>query len=111
MAEKESLSRVVEKLKNVLGDNLLTVVVFGSRVRGDFHGESDFDVLVILKRRDYNALGVIIDLFYDEEERTGITYSVVVKDSETFDREKNYGTGFYRSILEEGKVLYGKIAA
>ncbi|MDI1472811.1 MAG: hypothetical protein QMD43_00605 [Thermodesulfovibrio sp.] len=34
--EKESLLKITEKLKSAFSERLKTVVVFGSRVRGDF---------------------------------------------------------------------------
>lgn len=47
--EKESLIRVTSELKKTLKERLKAVIAFGSRVRGDFHGESDFDVLVVVE--------------------------------------------------------------
>jgi len=38
---------VVPALRNALGDRLRSVVLFGSRARGDHHAESDWDLLVI----------------------------------------------------------------
>ncbi|ODA43762.1 hypothetical protein THER_1517 [Thermodesulfovibrio sp. N1] len=48
--EKEAIKRATERLKGALGENLLAVIAFGSRVRGDFNGESGFDVLIIVKK-------------------------------------------------------------
>ena len=39
--------RVVEAAKNVLGDNLSSIYLFGSYARGDFDAESDVDFLVV----------------------------------------------------------------
>lgn len=107
--EERSLIEITEKLKNLLKDNLIAVIAFGSRVRGDFYGESDFDVLVIVEHRDYEIIKKIIALFYEEEERTNIQYSVIVKDKEAFEKERFFNTGFYRNILDEGRIFYGKI--
>lgn len=41
--------RVVEGLRGGLGSRLVSVVLFGSRARGDHHPESDWDLLVIVK--------------------------------------------------------------
>lgn len=109
--EEDSLKIVTERLKSLLKENLVAVIAFGSRVRGDFYGESDFDVLVIVEHRDYEIIKKVVDLFYEEEERTDIQYSVIVKDKETFEKERFYNTGFYQNILDEGRVFYGKIAS
>lgn len=107
--EEKSLSIVLKKLKKLFGKNLILLVAFGSRVRGDFHGESDFDVLVVVKKKNYDILRKMIDVFYEEEEKTGIAYSVIIRDEETFEKEKKFKTGFYFNILYEGRVIYGKI--
>jgi len=41
------LAPIVESLRNGLGDNLLALVLFGSRARGDARPDSDWDLLLI----------------------------------------------------------------
>ena len=41
------LNRVVSKLREGLGDDLVAVVLFGSRARGEAREGSDWDVLII----------------------------------------------------------------
>lgn len=44
---QQELAPVVEALKLALGDDLVVLVLFGSRARGDATPESDWDVLLI----------------------------------------------------------------
>ena len=46
----EILREVKEKLKEVLGDNLVEVILFGSYARGEARGGSDVDVLAVVRR-------------------------------------------------------------
>jgi predicted nucleotidyltransferase len=41
------LAPVLETLRNGLGDDLVAVVLFGSRARGEAGPESDWDLLLI----------------------------------------------------------------
>jgi predicted nucleotidyltransferase len=106
--EKDAIKRATEKLKEVLGDNLIAVAAFGSRVRGDFDGDSDFDILIVVKKRTSDVIDEAIDVFSDEEDRTGISFSVVVKGIDSFEKERAYNTTFYRNIKREGVVFYGQ---
>lgn len=52
---KEKDRRVVERFKNLMrerGVPLHSVVLFGSRARGDDNEDSDYDVLVVVERID-----------------------------------------------------------
>lgn len=107
-AERQALKKITTKLRKSLGDELIAVVAFGSRVRGDFNGDSDFDVLVIVKNRKADVLNKVVDIFQEFELKTSIPFSPIVKSLNTFEKEKTYKTGFYRNIESEGVVLYGK---
>lgn len=107
-AERQALKKITAKLKHSLGDELIAVVAFGSRVRGDFTGESDFDVLIIVKDKTSDVLSKIIDIFQEFELKTSIPFSPIVKSLNAFEKEKTYKTGFYRNIESEGLLLYGK---
>lgn len=106
--EKNAIKRTTEKLKEVLGDNLIAVAAFGSRVRGDFSQGSDFDILVVVRKRTFDVIDIINNVFGDEEDRTDIPFSVVVKETDSFEKEKIYNTTFYRNIKKEGIVLHGR---
>ncbi len=105
--EKKAIKNAIVRLKGLLGENLLAVLAFGSRVRGDFTGESDFDILVVVKKRTLNIIDIINTAFSEEESKTGTPFSVVVKELESFKKEKEHNTPFYRNIKREGMVLYG----
>lgn len=106
--EREAIYRATERLRNTLRDNLIAVIAFGSRVRGDFSGESDFDILVIVKKRDYQVIKNITEVFTEEEDKTGIPFSPIVKPVEVIEKEKAYNTTFYRNIKKEGVIFYGR---
>jgi predicted nucleotidyltransferase len=105
--EMNSLNNATGRLRRLMGDNLLAVMAFGSRVRGDFGGDSDFDVLVVVKKRTFKTIDTINGVFYDEEEKAAVPFSVVIKAESSFNKEKKYNTSFYKNLKKEGLVLYG----
>jgi predicted nucleotidyltransferase len=48
--------RVVKCFKDYLGDNLLSIVLFGSHARGDAREESDYDLFIICKHLPDSSL-------------------------------------------------------
>ncbi len=46
---------VTEMMKQLYGDRLESIVLFGSYARGDFHEDSDVDYLVVLDGNDISA--------------------------------------------------------
>ncbi len=105
--EKDSISRATQKLRDTLKDNLITVIAFGSRVRGDFTGESDFDILVVVRERDVKIIDIVNEVFGEEEDKTGIPFSAVIKTLDTYEKERAYNTTFYRNLEKEGVTFYG----
>ncbi len=104
--EKDSISRATQKLKDTLKDNLITVIAFGSRVRGDFTGESDFDILVVVRKRDVKIIDIVNEVFGEEEDKTGIPFAAVIKTQDTYEKERAYNTTFYRNLKKEGVIFY-----
>lgn len=83
------------------------MTAFGSKVRGDFNADFDFDILIVVKKRTIDVIGKAIDVF-TEEDKLGIPFSVVVKEIKTFEKERTYYTTFYRNIMQEGITFYGQ---
>lgn len=67
----------LKELKDLLivkfGEDINSVILFGSRAAGDAHKNSDYDVLIILNRDyDWEYEGKIISAIYDLELKYGI---------------------------------------
>lgn len=69
--EKAALSEFVARLREKYADELVLVMLFGSKVRGDFDEESDLDVLVVIEsdgwsfHREISFIGSRVSLDYD----------------------------------------------
>jgi len=103
--ERKVLERIIEKLKEKFIDSIVSVYVFGSRVRGDYDEWSDFDVLIVVKNKTPKLEAEIIDILVDEEMESGILFSPVIKDIRVFEMERKYNTPFYKNIMKEGVLL------
>ena len=99
---KAALGRIGALLRQRLGDSFVSMYAFGSRVRGDHDCGSDFDVLVVVKKRNPTTEGVIIDTFLEDEAESGVSFDPVIKSLATFELERKHNTPFYQNVVRDG---------
>ena len=103
--EKETLRRISSSLRERFRDDIVSVYAFGSRVRGDHDERSDFDVLVVVKRKNPALEDEIVAIFVEEETKSGMSFTPVIKDYRAFDLERKYNSPFYNNIRREGILI------
>lgn len=97
-------SAVAEEAKRLLGDKLDAVILFGSYARGDYDDESDIDIMVKIKgtRDDLRKYRYdLVDFCSDLSLEHDITVSILLYDTETFDRYRN-AMPFLRNVQKDG---------
>ncbi len=102
---KEVLERIAKRLRETPGDDIEAIIAFGSRVRGDHTDRSDFDVLVVVKGLTPTRRSEIMNSIFDIEMEHEMSFSPIIRDSETFAKEREYNTPFYQNITREGVPL------
>ena len=60
--EKRLAEEFAARLRVRLGDNLVKVILFGSRARGDAREGSDFDFVVVLEKETREARETVLDI-------------------------------------------------
>jgi predicted nucleotidyltransferase len=105
--EKRALEEFVEACKKKLGENLISIVLFGSRVKGYAGKDSDYDLLIIAKN-----LPDIRERFYlfDKEEseiwdKYKIKISLLLLEEEEIFSPVN---SLLFGVLSGYKVLFGE---
>ena len=99
------MKETCEMLKNVFGDRLEQIWLYGSYARGDFDSESDVDIMVLVDlpkdklasyRRKVSDFSSELDLKYD------VLLSIKLQDKDTFQRFAEV-LPFFKNIIREGK--------
>jgi len=101
----------VEQIRDIIVSEINPdkIILFGSRVRGDYHEDSDYDILV-LKRGITNERKLSGDLkirFY--KEKLLISIDVIVMEHDKFYQLSDVSGYIYKNIKNEGICIHGHI--
>jgi len=107
LTEKES--KAVEKLKQGLeklyGDNLVRLILYGSKARGDAEDGSDIDILVVLKEMglNYDEIKKINNVAAPICLKSDLVISAIPMNKKWVDAD--YRTIFIYNVMNEGIIL------
>lgn len=101
-SETEALERLAAAAVDCPG--IIRIVVFGSRVRGDFHGDSDLDLLVVVENLE--CKDGVIHLIHDLELVYDVPLSPTLYTRHELEENKRLGSAFFRNIESEGIIVY-----
>jgi predicted nucleotidyltransferase len=85
-------------VKNILGDNFVEMILFGSYARGDYREDSDVDVLIVVKEKNKSVEKIVSDIAYKYFLNMNILISFIITE-----RNINSLNYFLRNnVVEEG---------
>ena len=99
------LRELKRSLENVLGDQLVSMVLFGSMARGDYHDKSDMDIAVIVHGLTPRLKGQIFDEVAELELEHHMPLSILVFSDEEFNHLKKRERRIALDIEREGIPL------
>ena len=107
--ERRMVERIVERLREDLGDELRAVWLYGSRARGEPpHDESDIDLMVIADRPKYNGRAIsLVSEVADAEGASPVWYSTNVVDPDWLRGRREIRSFFIQEVDRDKIVLYG----
>lgn len=103
--EKEAIESVAELLFQTLKDNLAEVYLFGSKARGDFHDDSDIDLLVIVERLNHESRWEIRATAADCSLKFDVLFNTHILDKERWDQLAKTQDTLWREVQRDGIPL------
>ena len=94
---RKGLSPVKSQIKKM--------ILFGSRARGDFRPDSDYDLLLVVSKKDQELTTMLYNNVMDILLSTGKLLSLKIFKEEEFTRLAGIPTPFMSRILKEGKSV------
>jgi len=102
LEHSEMLQSILREIRRV--STPVKVVLFGSRARGDFDEESDYDVLVVLS--DEAELKIEREKLESAVAKLPASVQLLVKRWSEYEAMSGVTVGLWRNIRDEGVVLY-----
>ena len=97
------LAEIKQRLNETLGDNVERIILFGSRARGDAHKDSDYDVLLLVKKRTKELEEQINDIAYEMLDRYGKLVTIFDTEAEIYEDEED--DPLFTNIHREGITI------
>ena len=102
--EQTAIDRLKETLARDFG--LVSLILYGSKARGDSHRESDIDVLVVLRDEfDWRTKHAIYDVCFDINLEFDVLLQPIVYSQSRFDNPLTRATPLYRNVQQEGVTV------
>ena len=99
--EDEVIDGFLSKISR-LKKNLKSIYLFGSRARGDEKPYSDYDLLMVMAKRDEAIVDQLYDAAVDVLLDTGKVLSLKIFKESDFERLSSIPTPFMARVLKEG---------
>jgi predicted nucleotidyltransferase len=102
--EREFTNHLITKL----GAALEKVILFGSRAEGRFKPWSDYDLLIVVTRKDRQLIDGIYELVTDFLLSHGVDISLKIYTSDDYKMKMDLPTPFMQRIRERGVILWSR---
>ena len=98
----EIVSEFVRKQKRRLGTYIKRAIFFGSRAKGKAQPDSDYDLILVLQKRDSTIIDGIYDDALEVMLQQGIDISLKIYSEADFERKADLPTPFMTEVLRTG---------
>ncbi|MBA4310917.1 MAG: hypothetical protein C0425_11385 [Chlorobiaceae bacterium] len=101
------LPEIEKRIRELFGEKLVKIILYGSYLRGDNTDESDIDIMVIVNDENlemYKEKSIALTNYYLDKE--SILLSIIIEKESFVERYKNHSP-FLINLVKEGTVIYG----
>ena len=103
--EEKIVKKFAQKLKDSLGDNMVFLELFGSKVRGKSSPDSDIDVLLVVRKKTPEVRDMIFNILFDLDPYYEFKISPVIYSDFEYKKNEELKSTFIEIIKKEGVML------
>ena len=99
----------VQKIHEHIGDDVVQCRLFGSCARGDYHDDSDIDIILLTdcdRKESEKYTDILIDIVTDIAMKYFVVINALFIPFKEFEEKKSW-YDFFVNIEKEGQVIYG----
>ena len=105
-AEKKAINEFKDKLVERFPNDIKSLILYGSKARGEANLYSDVDLLVIFKKETLDLWDIVQSFSSDISLKYGILLSVKVMDTSHYNYLKKIESGFVENIEKDGANIW-----
>ncbi len=103
--ERKVINSFVKELRERLGNEIVSVWIFGSRIKGDAKEDSDIDIFVLVKEKTANISEELAEITANYDLEYGLPLAPVLYDLFEYKKNKELGSFFFENVEKEGVIL------
>ena len=105
IAEQPIIEEFKRRIEGRFPGELIRLVIFGSKARGEATPESDVDLLAVIQSENWRLGDEIRGVGYALELEHGVVLSIQVISRNHYERLRANGTQFFHVLEQEGVVV------
>lgn len=105
IAERPIIEEFKRRVEARFPGELVRLVIFGSKVRGEATAESDVDLLAVIQSENWRLGDEIRGVGYALELEHGVVLSIQVISRNHYERLRANGTQFFHVLERDGVVV------
>ncbi|MEW5693044.1 MAG: nucleotidyltransferase domain-containing protein [Candidatus Hydrogenedentota bacterium] len=103
--EKQAIEEFVRRVRELLGDKLLQIKLYGSKARGDDTEESDIDIMLVLKDKNPDIRMKITKIAVNVDSKYGTFTALNIFSEYEYEKNLYFEGPFITNVLKEGISL------
>jgi len=97
------VKKVAGNLKKELREQIMDVILFGSRARGDFQSESDYDILVLVTKKTKELRDKIDEIVWEIAWEHNVVITAFIYEKSRFENDRF--EPLFMNIQKEGVLV------
>ena len=104
--ERIWLEAYQKALKAQFADIIKDIIIFGSKARGSSNGDSDLDILVVIREGDWETKKSVAEPGYMLAIGTEVVPSLIVLTAEEWIYHQDYEAPFWQTVTRDGIPVF-----